>query len=212
MSDSIIPTRQVQPNPDQAGQIQEFLLTAEVIPAVGNAPEWKIVPGALKNRMAIRTLREPKLKSSTSNRGHWKSRTKRRKLANEDDLADPRPGRPLKNLPSRGIGGTLGNAYMVSHVQLYLDRSCEVEIHNIKQRDGETIEDFIEWFKVETRRMKGAPECMRIFGFMHGVNNPELTKRLNEHVRKTMEEMMIITTAFIRGEAAAASKKKGHSS
>ncbi|GKD63751.1 hypothetical protein Tco_1305859 [Tanacetum coccineum] len=28
-----------------------------------------------------------------------------------------------------------------------------VEIHNIKQRDGETIEDFMERFKVETRRM-----------------------------------------------------------
>ncbi|GJX72947.1 reverse transcriptase domain-containing protein [Tanacetum coccineum] len=73
-----------------------------------------------------------------------------------------------------------------------------VEIHNIKQRDGETIEEFMERFKVETGRMKGAPECMRISGFMHGVNNPELTKRLNEHVPKTMEEMMIATTAFIR--------------
>nr|GEV42529.1 reverse transcriptase domain-containing protein [Tanacetum cinerariifolium] len=40
----------------------------------------------------------------------------------------------------------------------------------------------------------------------------ELTKRLNEHVPKTMKEMMITTTAFIRGEAAAASKKKGHTS
>nr|GEZ71162.1 reverse transcriptase domain-containing protein [Tanacetum cinerariifolium] len=87
-----------------------------------------------------------------------------------------------------------------------------VEIHNIKQRDGETIEDFMERFKIETRRMKGAPECMRISEFMHGVNNPELTKRLNEHVPKTMEEMMITTTAFIRGEAATAIKKKGHAS
>nr|GEU91847.1 reverse transcriptase domain-containing protein [Tanacetum cinerariifolium] len=42
-----------------------------------------------------------------------------------------------------------------------------VEIHNIKQKDGETIEDFIERFKVETGRMNGAPECMRISGFMH---------------------------------------------
>ncbi|GKD76784.1 reverse transcriptase domain-containing protein [Tanacetum coccineum] len=31
-----------------------------------------------------------------------------------------------------------------------------VEIYNIKQRDGETIEDFMERFKVETERMKGA--------------------------------------------------------
>nr|GFD24983.1 reverse transcriptase domain-containing protein [Tanacetum cinerariifolium] len=74
-----------------------------------------------------------------------------------------------------------------------------VEIHNIKQKDEETIEDFMERFKVETGRMKGASECMRIFEFMHGVNNLELTKRLNEHVPKTMEEMMITTTAFIRG-------------
>nr|GEV65189.1 reverse transcriptase domain-containing protein [Tanacetum cinerariifolium] len=87
-----------------------------------------------------------------------------------------------------------------------------VEIHNFKQRDGETIEDFMERFKVETGRLKGAPECMRISGFMHGVNNPELTKRLNEHVPKTMEEMMTATTAFIQGETVVASKKKGHAS
>nr|GFB23371.1 reverse transcriptase domain-containing protein [Tanacetum cinerariifolium] len=44
-----------------------------------------------------------------------------------------------------------------------------VEIHNIKERDGETIEDFMERFNIETGRMKGAPECMRISEFMHGI-------------------------------------------
>nr|GEY56653.1 reverse transcriptase domain-containing protein [Tanacetum cinerariifolium] len=34
-----------------------------------------------------------------------------------------------------------------------------VEIHNIKQRDGETIEDFMKCFKIETRRMKGLPNA-----------------------------------------------------
>ncbi|GKC97160.1 hypothetical protein Tco_1167435 [Tanacetum coccineum] len=58
--------------------------------------------------------------------------------------------------------------------------------------------------------LNGAPECMKIFGFMHGVNNPELTKRLNERVPKTLEEMMITTTAFIRRETVVASKKKVH--
>nr|GEY33030.1 hypothetical protein [Tanacetum cinerariifolium] len=51
-----------------------------------------------------------------------------------------------------------------------------VEIHNIKQRDGETIEDLMERFKIETGHMKGAPECMQISGFMHGVNNPDKKK------------------------------------
>nr|GEU94733.1 reverse transcriptase domain-containing protein [Tanacetum cinerariifolium] len=34
-----------------------------------------------------------------------------------------------------------------------------VEIHNIKQKDRDTIEDFMERFKVETVRMKRSPEC-----------------------------------------------------
>nr|GEV36144.1 reverse transcriptase domain-containing protein [Tanacetum cinerariifolium] len=75
-----------------------------------------------------------------------------------------------------------------------------VEIHNIKQMDMKTIKEFMERFKIETGHMKRVPECMRISGFMHGVNNHELTKCLNERVLKTLEEMMTPTTAFIRGE------------
>ncbi|GJU32728.1 reverse transcriptase domain-containing protein [Tanacetum coccineum] len=117
-------------------------------------------------------------------------------------------------LPPESIDGCkdLKEAFLAYFMQQKKYVKDPVEIHNIKQRDGDTIEEFMERFKVETRRMKGAPECMRISGFMHGVNNPELTKRLNEHVPKTMEEMMIATTAFICREAAAAGKKKGQTS
>ncbi|GJZ82177.1 reverse transcriptase domain-containing protein [Tanacetum coccineum] len=220
--------------------------------------------------------------TKTNNRGHWKSRTKRPKLADEDDLAKPwtckdedpftprirnfkssrktrmpnnvktydRIGDPkdhlkifqaaaqverwamptwchmfnstligaarvwFDELPPESIDGYNGlkAAFLAYFMQQKKYVKDLVEIHNIKQRDGETIKDFIERFKVETGRMKGAPECMRISRFMHGVNNPELTKRLNEHVSKTMEEMITVTTAFIRGEDATAFKKKGHSS
>nr|GEU77895.1 reverse transcriptase domain-containing protein [Tanacetum cinerariifolium] len=135
----------------------------------------------------------------------------------------------------RGVGESYDDSFSHS----YRDRNCsrhmnrrrdsESPLSNVSKSDssdgrgpcqnflggstgGTTIEDFMKRFKVETGRMKGAHECMRISGFMHGVNNPELTKRLNEHVPKTMEEMMITTTTFIRGEAAAGSKKKGHTS
>nr|GEW07229.1 reverse transcriptase domain-containing protein [Tanacetum cinerariifolium]GEW22653.1 reverse transcriptase domain-containing protein [Tanacetum cinerariifolium]GEW22662.1 reverse transcriptase domain-containing protein [Tanacetum cinerariifolium] len=116
------------------------------------------------------------------------------------------------DLPSESIDGykDLKAAILAYFMQQKQYIKDPVEIHNIKQRDEETIEDFIERFKVETGPMKGAPECMRIFGFMHGVNNPELKKRLNEHVPKTMEEMTTVTTAFIRGETPATSKKEGH--
>nr|GEU52172.1 reverse transcriptase domain-containing protein [Tanacetum cinerariifolium] len=117
-------------------------------------------------------------------------------------------------LPPESIDGykNLRAAFLAYFMQQKKYVKDPVKIHNIKQRDGETIEDFIERFNKETGRMKGAPECMRISGFMHGVNNPELIKRLNEHVPKTMEEMVVTTTAFIRVEAAAASKKKDHMS
>nr|GEU96368.1 reverse transcriptase domain-containing protein [Tanacetum cinerariifolium] len=117
-------------------------------------------------------------------------------------------------LPPESIDGykDLKAAFLAYFMQQKKYVKDPVEIHNIKQKDGETIKDFMERFKVETGRMKGAPKCMRISGFMHGVNNPKLTKSLNEHVPKTMEEMMITTNAFIRGEAAVASKKKCHTS
>ncbi|GKB74571.1 reverse transcriptase domain-containing protein [Tanacetum coccineum] len=138
--------------------------------------------------------------SGTSDGGRWKSASKRtaRVWFNE--------------LPPESIDGykDLKAAFLAYFMQQKKYVKDPVEIHNIKQRDAETLEDFMERFKVETRRMKGAPECMRISGFMHGVNNPELTKCLNVHIPKTMEEIMTVTTAFIRGEIDAASKKKGH--
>nr|GEV24736.1 reverse transcriptase domain-containing protein [Tanacetum cinerariifolium] len=78
-------------------------------------------------------------------------------------------------LPSKNIDGykDIKAAFLAYFMQQKKYVKDLVEIHNIKQRDGETIEDFIERFKVKTGRMKGDPECMRISGFMHGVNNPE---------------------------------------
>ncbi|GKC43426.1 hypothetical protein Tco_1061148, partial [Tanacetum coccineum] len=178
-----------------------------------------------------RESESPSSESSTSNGGHWKSRTKRRNLLDEDDLAVPwtcedvDPFTPrIRNFKSsrktrmpNNVKTYDGTGDPEDHLKIFQAAAQQkkyvtdpVEIHNIKQMDGETIEDFMERFKVEIERMKGAPECMRISGFMHGLNNPELTKHLHEHVLNTMEEMMTVTTAFIRGEVAAASKKKGH--
>nr|GFC02408.1 reverse transcriptase domain-containing protein [Tanacetum cinerariifolium] len=116
-------------------------------------------------------------------------------------------------LPPKSIDGYKG--LKVSFLTYFMQQKKyvkdPVEIYNIKQRDEETIKEFMERFKIETGRMKGAPECMRISGFMHGVSKLELTKHLNEYIPKTMKEMMTATTAFIRGETAAASKKKVHS-
>nr|GEV61770.1 hypothetical protein [Tanacetum cinerariifolium] len=75
-----------------------------------------------------------------------------------------------------------------------------IEIHNIKQQDEESTKDFVRRYKLESRDVKGAPECMRIFGFVHGITNPELIKRLHDKIPKTLDEMMRVTTSFLRGK------------
>nr|GEU77823.1 reverse transcriptase domain-containing protein [Tanacetum cinerariifolium] len=112
--------------------------------------------------------------------GHWKSKSKKCKPTDEEDLAahwsceevDPFTPR-IRNfkrttriwfdeLPPESIDGykDLKAAFLTYFMQQKKYVKDPVEIYNIKQKDGETIEDFIERFKVEIGRVKGAPECM----------------------------------------------------
>nr|GFA72841.1 hypothetical protein [Tanacetum cinerariifolium] len=75
-------------------------------------------------------------KSDSSDGRYRRSRSKRHKSTDEDDLTRP---------------------WMCEEEDPFTPRI--LEIHNIKQKDGETIEDFMECFKVETGRIKGAPKC-----------------------------------------------------
>ncbi|GKB89189.1 hypothetical protein Tco_0961461 [Tanacetum coccineum] len=72
-----------------------------------------------------------------------------------------------------------------------------VEIHHIKQREGKSTKEFVRRFKVESRDVKGAPKIMRMSGFMYGITNPELIKRLYDNILKSVDEMMRITTSFL---------------
>ncbi|GJY77450.1 reverse transcriptase domain-containing protein [Tanacetum coccineum] len=83
-----------------------------------------------------------------------------------------------------------------------------IEIHNIKQREGESTEEFVKRYKLESRDVKGAPECMRIYGFVHGITNPELIKRLHDKIPKIVDEMIRVTTSFLRGEVAASNHER----
>ncbi|GJT48927.1 reverse transcriptase domain-containing protein [Tanacetum coccineum] len=83
-----------------------------------------------------------------------------------------------------------------------------VEIHHIRQREGESTKDFVRRFKVEIKDVKGAPEIMRISGFMHGITNPELIKPLHDKISKLVDEMMRITTSFLRGEVGAGNQER----
>nr|GEV54910.1 reverse transcriptase domain-containing protein [Tanacetum cinerariifolium] len=126
-----------------------------------------------KDREGLRSTRESYGNSfSHSYRdGSHHHHMKRKKDKSPPSSASRRAARVwFDELPPESINGykDLRAAFLAYFMQQKKYVKDPVEIHNIKQRDGETIEDFLKRFKMETRRMKRAPECMRIFGFMHG--------------------------------------------
>ena len=69
----------------------------------------------------------------------------------------------------------------------------------------------MERFKDECIQVKACPEILKISGFMNGINNPELIRKLNDKVPQSFDELTKRTRSFIQGEAAAADSKKGYS-
>ncbi|GJV28260.1 reverse transcriptase domain-containing protein [Tanacetum coccineum] len=102
----------------------------------------------------------------------------------------------------------LKKAFLENYLQQKKCIKDPIEIHNIKQRDGEFTEDFVKRYKLESTDVKGAPECMRIFGFVHGITNPELIKCIHDKIPKTVDEMIRVTTSFLKGEVAASNYER----
>ncbi|GKD11157.1 reverse transcriptase domain-containing protein [Tanacetum coccineum] len=98
----------------------------------------------------------------------------------------------VDDLPPKSVNSydDLKKAFLANFLQQKKCIKDQVEIHHIKQREGESTEDFVQRFKTESRHVKGAPECMRIFRFMHGITNPELIKRLYDKILKSVDEIV----------------------
>ncbi|GKD72383.1 reverse transcriptase domain-containing protein [Tanacetum coccineum] len=116
----------------------------------------------------------------------------------------------FEDLPQESIDSfdDLKRAFLENYLQQKKCIKDPVEIHNIKQRDGESTEEFVRRYKLECRDVKGALECMKIFGFIHRITNPELIKRLHDQIPKSVDEMIRVSTAFLRGEVAASNRER----
>ncbi|GKC86008.1 hypothetical protein Tco_1141725 [Tanacetum coccineum] len=57
----------------------------------------------------------------------------------------------------------LREAFLKNYLQQKKCIRDPIVLHNIKQRDGESTEDFIQRYKSESGNVKGAPECSHIF-------------------------------------------------
>nr|GFB07647.1 reverse transcriptase domain-containing protein [Tanacetum cinerariifolium] len=86
------------------------------------------------------------------------------------------------------------------------------KIHDIKRRQNEGLQAFMDQFKSKSSHIKGVLRVLHISAFMHGHGHPELSKKLNDKIPKTVDEMFERVGAFIRGEVAAGSAEMVRSS
>nr|GFC67504.1 reverse transcriptase domain-containing protein [Tanacetum cinerariifolium] len=112
----------------------------------------------------------------------------------------------FSKLPSRSIDGLeeLPRAFCLNFTQRKKCAKNPIELARVKQRQGESTSAYVEHYKDECIHVKAFLEILKISGFMNGINNPELIKRLNDRVPQTFDELMKRTRSFIQGEVAAA--------
>nr|GEU53565.1 reverse transcriptase domain-containing protein [Tanacetum cinerariifolium] len=148
----------------------------------------------------------------------WKSKVAREDIGSQGQRGKsqvlrticPSNGVWFDDLPKESIDSydDLKEAFIENYIEQKKCIKDPIKIHNIKQKDGESMEEFVRRYKLECRDVKRAPKCMKIFGFMHGITYPELIKRLHDKIPKSVDEMMSVTTAFLRGEVAASYRKR----
>ncbi|GKD13111.1 reverse transcriptase domain-containing protein, partial [Tanacetum coccineum] len=124
---------------------------------------------------------------------------------------------PLESIDSYD---DLKRVFLANYLQQKKCTKDPIEIHHIKQREGNLQKISCKGLKLrvgipsklpstkEVHQGSGALECMRISGFMQGITNPELIKRLHDNIPTSVDEMMRVTTAFLRGEVAASNQAR----
>ncbi|GKC81881.1 reverse transcriptase domain-containing protein [Tanacetum coccineum] len=101
----------------------------------------------------------------------------------------------------------LSQKFLEEFSQLKRYAKDPTEIHDIKRRQNESLQTFMDRFKSKSSQIKGVPSVFRISAFMHDHGYPKLAKKLNEKIPKTVDEMFEKVRAFIRGEMAASSEE-----
>ncbi|GJX00009.1 reverse transcriptase domain-containing protein [Tanacetum coccineum] len=157
---------------------------------------------AVKARLNFKEASQHSESGTLSRRMDLKERLRPRHARSVSGILEPRRGHfesPRKEL-------SLKRKQKIASEKLHNKRassSSQKRRLSEMKRDGESTEKFMRRYKLECRDVKGAPEYMKISGFMHRITNPGLIKRLHDKIPKSVDEMMRVTTAFLIGEVTA---------
>ncbi|XP_022024120.1 uncharacterized protein LOC110924420 [Helianthus annuus] len=114
------------------------------------------------------------------------------------------------DLPARSVRSfdNLSKGFLANFSQQRRYVKDATVIFQIKQRDNESLREFIERYKKEGLTYIGADEKMRVAGFMNAITSKYLTRDFNKSLPKTLEEALKRAEAHIRGEEAVDIKEK----
>nr|GEW51523.1 reverse transcriptase domain-containing protein [Tanacetum cinerariifolium] len=165
----------------------------------------------LKERLGPKT--EAVSESEGSAGGHWKLKPKKQKSNVEDDLSQPWVCEETYPFTPRIHYFDFPKARMPIHIKTYDgSENPEESFKRPPRRNAGQCQLGATCSILHLPKMpgdvKGALECMKISGFMHEITNPELIKRLHDKIYKPMDEMMSVTTTFLRGEVATFNRER----
>nr|GEX16011.1 reverse transcriptase domain-containing protein [Tanacetum cinerariifolium] len=105
------------------------------------------------------------------------------------------------------------NSTLTGNARVWFDDLLWESVDSYNDLRKAFLENYLQQkkYKLECRDEKEAPECMKISGFMHEITNPELIKRLHDNIPKSVDEMMRVTTTFLRGGVAASNRERKNS-
>ncbi|GJY01906.1 hypothetical protein Tco_0360058 [Tanacetum coccineum] len=112
----------------------------------------------------------------------------------------------IGQIPTKMISPSLGRSAaktLTGNARVWFDKLPKESIDSY-----EDLRAALERYKAEVLDVEGAPECMKISGFMHGIIHPELIKSLYEKILRSMDEIYRVTTSFLQGEVAAFSHSR----
>ncbi|GJR09728.1 hypothetical protein Tco_0792380 [Tanacetum coccineum] len=163
----------------------------------------ELAPEKHHNKRASSRRTEALSESKGSAGGHWKSRSKSKDQALRMTIY-PSHGKDTEDhLKIFQAAAKVERWAMPTWCHMF----NSTFIRSAKS-EGESTKDFVRIFKVKSRDVKGVPDVMRISGFMHGITNPELIKRLHDEILTSVDEMMRITTSFLRGEVVSGNQER----
>ncbi|GJR62909.1 reverse transcriptase domain-containing protein [Tanacetum coccineum] len=166
------------------------------------------------NKRASSRRTEELSESEGSAGGHWKSKEKGKsqvlRMIYPNHSEDPEDHLKIFQSAAKTKRWAMPtwchmfNSTLTGNARVWFDDLTKETINSYDDLKKAFLENYLQQKKFI--KDPGAPECMKIYGFMHGITNPELIKRLHDKIPKSVDEMMRVTIALLRGEVATSNR------